>query len=377
VKTRHNFCSLTKRNKTLPSCPETHSSQTNMAPNGFHQQIGYQIASAQTNWYQKQPDLAQQAIQGTLNEQQLHVHEGHQTVGLFAAEPSLSDRNLPESSKLRTKPRRASDEVAGSSSQKLSARVSPAASRRSISVMNVGDEQTILRRSSQTPGSQSNLLKAQLRRDSASQTQGNGSFASKPSPASGGVSRQVVDGQAFGVTPSGRRSSLAGIHSMSGYRSQKNSQSDTADQDSPMGSTTGLRRSQQVTPQHSTLLSGTNESAKYRAQQRASVVSVTPPQVGAEAGGSRRGSTDQQPQLQRKGSFAMALRKLKRTMSLTKSSDQEAFSNLSSRRTSSNSTLSSSELPEDLGVTPRIAAHTGKRESEYLFTNTNRFNNLL
>ena len=86
-------------------------------------------------------------------------------------ERSSSIRNLPDSSKSPMQPRRASDEVATSSSQRLLSRLSPAASRRSISVMNVGDGFSGANRPNRSPssrrGSQANILKTiQTRRDS-------------------------------------------------------------------------------------------------------------------------------------------------------------------------------------------------------------------
>lgn len=85
-------------------------------------------------------------------------------------ERSSSIRNLPDTNMSQVQPRRASDEVATSSSHRLISRLSPAVSRRSISVMNVGDGYGV-NRASRSPasrlGSQANILKAiQMRRDS-------------------------------------------------------------------------------------------------------------------------------------------------------------------------------------------------------------------
>lgn len=323
--------------------------------------------------YQHQP--SQQQLTG-------QVYDTKYPSNSFARERSSSNRNLPDTAKLRGQPRRASDEVAGSSSQRLMARISPAPSRRSISVMNVGDNFT---RSSSKLGSASNLIKqAQMRRDSIQHQQQQQQQAYPPVSATAKYPQQSdhespsrsprknVDSTGgspqYGITPSGRRSSLVGIQSMTGYRSQKNSHSATSDTSdhsrSPVKSGTSSsaslaqKRSQPVTPQQSNLVSGAGESKVQRAQQhRGSIVSVSPSQ-----GGSRRGSNEQFPvQLQRKGSFAMlTLRKLKRTMSLTKGNDKDQpGSNQDSRQSSFSSGESSTELAEDLGITRRIVAHTG------------------
>lgn len=314
----------------------------------------------------------------------------------FVRERSSSNRNLPDTSKIRgtTQPRRASDEVAGSSSQRLMARISPAPSRRSISVMNVGDNYV---RSSSKLGSASNLIKqAQMRRDSMQQQQ----QQAHQSPASGSPvtkysqqsddspsrSRMAIDSSQagtggtaqVGITPSGRRSSLVGIQSMTGYRSQKNSHSATSDASdhsrSPVKSgasssaSLAQKRSQPVTPQQSNLADPVIKLGPKAQQHRASIVSVSPSQSS-----SRRGSTEQHPPLQRKGSFALlTLRKLKRTMSLTKGSDQEqSGSNQDSRQSSFSSSESSTNLAEDLGITRRIVAHTefvGKLKLSFIMT---------
>lgn len=328
-------------------------------------------------------------------------------------ERSASNRNLPDTGKfLQAQPRRASDEVASGSSHRLMTRLSPAASRRSISVINVGPGSGSLKANAARVDSQTNLLKAQLaRRDSSHQQQqqqqhhqqqyqrtstlgSTGSPASKYSSPAGSVSREQSSSTAgVGILPSGRRASLVGMQSMVGYRSQKSSQSDTAPEtDSPIRRSTREQHQQQVGSSSSQPASSTPSTAAQPAsytlsaepglrssRQTASYQQQSQPQqqqpltgysgsertssqpVAASGSGGavescRRGSTDQSGQhppasLQRKGSFALqTLRKLKRTMSLTKGNDSNASSQQESRRSSSSSDHSTSEIPEDLGV---------------------------
>lgn len=404
---------------------ESHSRRDSRA-NAAQLSAGYQNTTIQTLWSNSQ----QQVVQSTVQQPPTMQHQqGSTSIGnhepkypsseMFTRERSSSNRNLQDTSKLRGRPRRASDEVATSSSQRPASRLSPASSRRSKSVMNVGDG---FGRPGSRLGSQSNILK--IRRDSnqqpsttsgqvlnrTSQTQQPGTtgspLSSKYNPSPSGSTSQIV-----GVTPAGRRSSLIGIQSMSGYRSQKNSQSDTTDpsqSESPLRSSSLAQhqqankaqttRSQVSAVQQSSLLHSASSSGdsgggptkhqghRVSSQHRASIVSATnnasqsqatnpfaqqvpqPLQQQQPPSGqsSRRGSSaggDHPTQLQRKGSFAMlTLRKLKRTMSLTKSgNDQDQTgSNQGSRRTSSSSNNSASDLDEDLGVTRRIAAHKGE-----------------
>lgn len=295
-----------------------------------------------------------------------------QTIG-YTRERSSSNRNLPDANKLQIQPRRASDEVAASSSHRMMARISPAASRRSISVMNVGDS---FQRSASRLGSQTNIMKAQLRRDSNQFQQqklasSNASPTNKYGPMASNVSR-ASESQAIGVTPSGRRSSLAGLQSMTGYRSQKNSQSDATDRDSPLNTSQKWSREvslvtsqqqQQTHPQPQSLLAGVGPDMTARQQhitrgqqQGGSSPNSAYPSCSSNSG-SRRGSTaEQTPQLQRRGSFAMqTLRKLKRTMSLTKSgTSSQPGSNQDSRRSSSSSNNSTCVPSEDLAVSRPI-----------------------
>lgn len=347
-------------------------------------------------------------------------------IGLAHAgrERSASNRNLPDTSKfLQTQPRRASDEVASGSSHRLITRISPAASRRSISVMNVGVGSSSIRAA--RTDSQTNLLsRAQLvRRDSLQQQQqpqqqsqrnlgSSGSPASKYSSPVASVSREHSS-TATGVLPSGRRSSLVGIQSMIGYRSQKNSQSDTAPEtDSPsrrgsrgpyqqsVGATycptaaatavqqqstygvstdppPGSRQTRQSQSQpQSQPQQQSQPSPQQHTQSQASSggertisqpVSASIVRAGAsDSGSTRRSSIDQSgqaqqphpPALQRKGSFALqTLRKLKRTMSLTKGNDSNPSSQQESRRSSSSSNYST-EVPEDLGVARPSSSHS-------------------
>lgn len=305
------------------------------------------------------------------NSQSILYQTDSPTLGLFARERSSSNRNLPDASKLRVQPRRASDEVAGSSSHRLSAKVSPAASRRSISVMNVyGDNQLgLLSRPGSRLGSQSNVLRGQPRKNSSSQ------LAQQPacSTSPGGDPQHQTP---VGTTASGRRSSLVGIKSMAGYRSQKSSQSDATDQDSPRSSV--QRRSQPCTPQqsrlmgpscmHQPLAASESDSITKSAQKSRGSTSVTTPPTGNASpnfGGSRpdsrRGSGEQASSIQRRGSLvATTLRKLKRTMSISKN-DQDIDGNQDGRRESESSYESVSlNVQEDLAISRRVSARTGK-----------------
>lgn len=268
-------------------------------------------------------------------------------------------------------PRRASDEVAGSSSHRLSTRISPATSRRSISVINVGpscgdgQQHALLARPSSRLGSQSSILKQ--RRDSSKRHSGS---AGTGSPNSGryaspnGSVMRINDQiqQGISVTPTGRRSSLVGIQSMRGYRSQKNSHSgSTTDQDSPMraGSTSQRAMSTTCTAamQHVVNLNGTRDDVKQPQRESLTTSSHSSSPVPS-ANCSRRGSSERpnMQHLQRKDSFAMkTLRKLRRTISLNKN-DQQQPSNEQSRRSSSSSHELSSE---DVGLSRRLVSHIG------------------
>lgn len=301
----------------------------------------------------------------------------------YARERSASNRNLPDTSKLQVQPRRASDEMTTSSSHRLMTRISPASSRRSISVMNVGDG---FQRSRQ--GSQSGTLAkvAQMRRDSQVQLQQmqhqkqqqqmvhgpTGSGGASPTikyntPTSGSSRASDSQTPVMGMTPSGRRSSLIGIQSMTGYRSQKNSQSDATDHESPLNSIAGQKRSREsslVASQQQIMLDQKQQQQQVQVDNKQQHSSRQQPGSGTNSGhpscssqsGSRRGSsTTTDPamaQLQRRGSFAMqTLRKLKRTMSLTKGGqDSQSGSNQDSRRSSSSSNNSNSEAAEDLAL---------------------------
>lgn len=327
----------------------------------------------------------------------------------YVRERSSSNINLPDTNKLQAQQRRASDEMASCSSQRLSSRLSPAASRRSISVMNVGDGRGVplLSRPSSRLGSQGSIMKA--RRDSyqmqsASPIRGHNTSAQQPRSLQ---SQQSGDGskvsQVEVAASSSNRSSLSGIHQTSvGYKTPKYSQSDSAEQ-YPAATinpnNTPQKRSQAVaggtkvsTPAAAAAAAASAGSdqlkAPTRIQGRGSICSALqatggasqPPNAVGECAptgyysgsGSRRNSSEQQtpPQLQRKGSFAMmTLRKLKRTMSLNKGSDQgdgQAGSGGQRSRRSSNSSASSNgsyadeSIGSDLGVTRRVLAHTSK-----------------
>lgn len=326
---------------------------------------------------------------------QQHCGVSVQSSAQFARERSSSNRNLPDANRLQAQPRRASDELAGSSSQRLSSRLSPAASRRSISVMNVGGDNhsPLLSRPSSRLGSQSSVVK---RRDSASfqqQSAGTGSSPLKSYLAQ--QTRQTLsgvtsgDGQPapVGVTPSGRRSSLAGIQTMIGYKTPKSSQSDSREE--PLVGGGALQHSKRAGQKLSNPLGATGEQANTKTppqKQRGSIAGATC-QSAADAGtsgglcsgsGSRRSSSEMQtpPALQRKGSFAMmTLRKLKRTMSLNKQAGeqvegQSGSGGQRSRRSSQSSGSSlGSNAPEtaetDLGVTRRVVAHTSEYQCRF------------
>lgn len=306
-------------------------------------------------------------------------------------ERSSSNRNLQDASKLQIQPRRASDEVATSSSYRLVTRLSPGASRRSISVMNVGDGFVVgsNRLPSSRLGSQASILKT--RRDSSQfqlqllQRQRDHSNSGSPtkygegSPNTSSISR-ISDSQAtIGLTPSGRRSSLAGIQSLTGYRSQKNSQSDATEHDSPLN-TIKRPREHNVATQQQQLPTGNDislprPSAIHQTQQEKqcqrqvnSGPTSTRPSCSSNSN-SRRGSSEQQTpnRLQRRGSFAtQTLRKLKRTLSLNKGNGgSQSGSNQESRRSSSSSDRSVSELGEDLAVT-----RTTKSSGKYVLSNS-------
>lgn len=298
-----------------------------------------------------------------------HESPKRANTNLYYRERSSSNRNLPDSNKLQVQPRRASDEVAAS--HHLMTRMSPASSRRSISVINVGDGQSGLLNRQTRFSSQSGSLKSQLRRDSTSQQmQMAKKAATSESPKStkyaspsGSVSR--TSEALVCTTASGRRSSLVGVQSMVGYRSQKNSQSDATDHESPLNSV-AQNRTREPTPAQQkpvglTASSGFVEQSRTTVQQRRPSGSVSTHPSSSSNAGSRRGSSEQAPQLQRKGSFAMqTLRKLKRTMSLNKGneSSSQAGSAHESRRTSSSSSYSASDVTEDLAVSKRSS--TGK-----------------
>lgn len=370
----------------------------------------YHPAAMQAPWSQSKQD----AISGNNLQQPLYQKLKAYELGLdnsnnadnqsFTRERSSSNRNLPSvdlNNKLKAQPRRASDEVATSTSYRLSARVSPAPSRRSISVLNVGNGDNSSRPSSRR-GSQILMLKNQLRRDSnqqqlqqQQQQQQVGSPKSKfSSPiASGTVSRNEQASFAIGTTPSGRRSSLIGIQSMTGYWSQKNSQSDAAhstDQDSPSrqsgpmhkapsrqsnlmssGQTTPSRSQQQQQSQQQRALAVGGIGSPQQVSQSTSVPPPAPPTAEGSGSNSRRGSTSAQgldhppgALLQRKGSFAyMTFRKLKRTMSLNKGTneDKDQQSGRESRKSSTSSGVSHEDnIGEDEGITRRITAHKGE-----------------
>ena len=306
----------------------------------------------------------------------------------YPRERSASNRNLPEAHKLSlAQPRRASDEVAASSSHRLVTRTSPATSRRSISVMNVmpggGGEGSPagLNRLPSRLGSQTNIMK--IRRESGQfQHQRSGSTSGSPSKygsPKGSVSRAPSDlttttPSLVGTTPSGRRSSLAGIQSMSGMRSQKSSQSDATDHESPHN----VRRSREsslVSQQAAGLAAAQMADRKpvQRVQQQqhppelAGSSPATTHQSCSSNAGSRRGSSSEQPpRLERKGSLAHTLRKLKRTMSLNKGAGSPTGSNQDSRRSSLSSSHSASELGEDVAVARPVKSGEckGSPESE-------------
>lgn len=308
----------------------------------------------------------------------------------FTRERSSSNRNLPDTSRLQAhQPRRASDEVAGSSSHRISSRLSPAASRRSISVMNVGGgangepghvSNLVMMRTSPRL-SQANINK--IRRDSnqqpqqsptvgspgpgsasqshygrnqySSASQHHSSSASSP-PTRGGSDSQPPAGMVgITCTPSGRRSSVVGAQSMAGLRSQKNSQSDATDHESPLNTS---RRSQSSTPQ---------KLAESRRTQQQQQGSQQPTPQGSNPG-SRRNSSERTPQLQRKGSFAATtFRKFKRTMSLTKGPDpdQPGGSGQESRKSSSSSaeSIPEQQVDMDLGATRTVKPGSGKLDT--------------
>lgn len=344
---------------------------------------GFQMATAH---------LAPSGLRGNLFSKQEKLttdspKHGGAALAAFARERSSSNRNLPEISTLRVQPRRASDEAAGSSSQKLSARVSPATSRRSISVMNVhGDQAGLFSRPNSRLGSQSSILRAQSRKNSNSQLchqQAGPTNSSSCLDSTKTAVQKVGETQqqaATEYTPSGRRSSIVGIQSMAGYRSQKNSHSDATDHDSTRN--TVQRFSQPGTPKQSRLAQSvfsayhhqqpsetgaSTKSAQHRASFATSSGTAESASPICSASGSRaesrRGSTDQHG-LQRRGSLvSITLRKLRRTISMSKG-DQEPCSisdGRASRRGSSSSYESISNIHEDLGVSRRVAARSGKQ----------------
>lgn len=311
------------------------------------------------------------------------------TITQFVRERSSSNRNLPDSNRLQAQQRRASDEIAGSSSQRLSSRLSPAASRRSISVMNVGDggHMPLLSRPSSRLGSQGSIMK--VRRDS---TQLQSMSPIRGYNAGQLQQKQPTDGSKIeapaSALPSSGRSSLAGISQVS-YNTPKNSQSEpTEPHPASTGISTGTlqKRSQAAAPKSSNPTMSGNEqlnAPKIRPQSRGSVSGPSQATGGASqpagidynpvgtysGSGSRRNSGQQTPPvLQRKGSFAMmTLRKLKRTMSLNKGSEQsEGGSGGPHSRRSSNESVDSTGsygtdlIETDLGVTRRVLAHTSK-----------------
>lgn len=262
--------------------------------------------------------------------------------------------------------------MAGSSGQRLSAKVSPATSRRSISVMNVFDNQSgLFSRPSSRLGSQSNVLRVQSRKNSSNQLVQQQACQTSATTDSAGQqqSAPVV------FTAAGRRSSLVGMKSMAGYRSQKSSQSDATDQESPRSS--GQRRSQPCTPQKSRLATSSSASAgqaqsepvpysRSLQQSQSSAVSASPttgnmsPRLTGSGPDSRRGSGEH-PSVQRRGSLvAITLRKLKRTMSISRN-DQDGDDGQDGRRQSESSHESVSlSVQEDLAVSRRVSSRTGK-----------------
>lgn len=308
----------------------------------------------------------------------------------FVRERSSSNRNLPDTNRLQAQQRRASDELAGSSSQRLSSRLSPAASRRSISVMNVGDggHVPLLSRPSSRLGSQGSIMKArrdstQLQSTSPLRNYNAGQLQQKQPSDSSKADAPI------GAIPTSGRSSLAEISQVMSYNTPKNSQSDSTEL---YPTSTGIsggalqKRSQAATPKSSNpSMSATEKlnAPKIRPQSRGSISGPSQAtggvsqQAGADynpvgtysGSGSRRNSGQQTPPvLQRKGSFAMmTLRKLKRTMSLTKGSEQSegGSGGPHSRRSSGESVNSTGSyvtdlIETDLGVTRRVLAHTSE-----------------
>lgn len=335
--------------KSHPDCgflrPESHKRAENHSVFDGQLSAGYHQTIMPTQWskrtHHEQPVMVN-AVQNQL--------ESKYSVGeVFVRERSASNRNLPDTSLLRTQPRRASDEVAASSSHRLSTRVSPAASRRSISVMNVGDSQPNYVRPSSRVGS---IMKGQSSRESAANQSVSGSPVTKYSPPMNVGSTRSSEVQTETYTPSGRRSSLKGVQSMVGYRSQKNSQSDASDRE----------QQTQVQQQQHHQQSTNQRTGPNMSSSSASKTSELSTPVKSS---SRRGSNSDQQQpgpLQRKGSFAMlTFRKLKRTMSLTKDSEDASGAGQNNMKGShSSSEESELNLGEDVGVTRRIASRSGK-----------------
>lgn len=372
--------------------------------------VGYSQHQQLTNQQSQSSTMVRQHDFG--NKQSLF---NGQTSVQFARERSASNRNLPDTNRLQAQQRRASDEIAGGASQRSGIRLSPAASRRSISVMNVGDGHlALLSRPSSRLGSQGSIMRA--RRDSSQLILG-----SSPNRSHNSISQQKqlsdsqtklagqADSPPVGMTPAGRRSSLVGIQTMIGYKTPKNSQSDSTEQQNNPGNKSAvstqalqMRSTQTGAPKVSSLTGAASEQQQQQQvkihptnphHHRGSISGTLQPatsgaaaantqatfsaeygtSTGSNSGtNSRRNSGDQRhpPMLQRKDSFAMmTLRKLKRTMSLTKGSDhadgQSGSGGQRSRRSSDSSASSTGShkgdsIETDLGVTRRVLAHTSE-----------------
>lgn len=268
--------------------------------------------------------------------------------------------------------RRASDEIAGSSkSRSSSTRVSPAASRRSKSVVNVNNDPLLISRfhgSGSKRGSQTSIPTRQAARDSIHRQNSDGTTkgADQNRPVSssslGGPIRQASRTDSRGNLMK-RQPSLVGSSRSSHRGSDELSWA-------PTSKSNLIYEGRQI-------MSDSQQSVFERDHQASdgvngSLSSLTGSQRDVAMVQTSSSHTERSPAggLQRKDSLArITLRKLKRNMSFNKgnqgsgNSAEAGGENMAalSRRSSSSSNLSVSEMAvsEDLGVTSRVASRDG------------------